>query len=98
MNTYQEPKYEIKEGKIYNRQSGEMIPDDEPIFILRARDRKAPSIIAHYAELCQDPTHKDAVRTRSAQFFNWQECHKDRVKEPDTQRDFGWTSAGTKPA
>lgn len=94
MNTYQEPKYMIKEGKIVNRQSGEAIPEDEPIFILRARDHNALGALAAYLSLCSDLKHKEAVRQRHAQFANWAALHQDRLKEPDTQITNDWTTAG----
>jgi hypothetical protein len=47
----QEPKYDVTpEGRIINRASGEIIPDDEPIFIFRARDTYALSVLLYYAQ------------------------------------------------
>lgn len=94
MNTYQEPKYEIKGKKLVNRQSGEAIPDDEPVFILRARDVHAVAALMNYAGNVANPAHKEAVKTRAAQFSNWAILHRDRMKEPDSEMDNGWTSAG----
>ncbi len=94
MNVYQEPKYEIKNGKIHNRQSGEQIPDDEPVFILRARDIHAAELIVLYSREVADPKHQEAVRMRAAQFNNWASLHPTRMKAPNTQMDAGWTSAG----
>lgn len=48
MTTTNEPKYKIVNGKIVNRASGEAIPDDEPIFILRARDKHALATLEAY--------------------------------------------------
>jgi len=95
MNVYQEPKYKIVDGKLVNRQSGEAIPDDEPVFILRARDRHAFGLLQRYAGLAKDEKHREAVFVRIVQFKNWAEMHPDRMKEPDSQQDEGWTSAGT---
>ena len=97
MNPYQEPKYEIKGGKLVNRQSGEAIPDDEPVFILRARDKHAAPTLIHYAANVEDREHREAARTRAAQFSNWAALHPTRVHEPDSQMNGGWTSAGTPP-
>lgn len=98
MNPYQEPKYEIKDGKIVNRQSGVAIPDDEPVFILRARDAYAARTVSYYANLSFNAEHAQAVKIRAAQFHNWAACNNIRMKLPDTQQDEGWTSAGTPPA
>jgi len=95
MNEYQEPKYKVDNGVLVNRQSGEAVPDDEPIFILRARDKKAAELLFGYAEKCLDKTHREAVRIRAHQFLNWAEKHPDRMKEPDTHLTTSWTSAGS---
>lgn len=97
MNAYQEPKYVIENGRLVNRQSGETIPDDEPVFILRARDKNAAAILRAYASSCIDPAHREAANLRAAQFANWATLHSDRMREPDTQKDSGWTSAGNPP-
>lgn len=98
MNAYQEPKYEIRGDKLVNRQSGEAIPEDEPIIVFRARDKHAAELLVIYARMCQDPQHQEAARRRAAQFSNWASIHPDRMKEPDTKMDEGWTTAGKKPA
>lgn len=97
MTPYQEPKYKIDGNKIVNRQSGQAIPEDEPLFILRARDIHAAQTLMFYGAQITDPKHREAVHTRCAQFNNWAAVHRDRMKEPDTQMTFEWTSAGTGP-
>lgn len=94
MNSYQEPKYEIKDGKLWSRRSGEPIPDDEPIFILRAHDVYAAATIQAYAQKLPGGQHKNAVAIRAEQFQNWAMQHVDRMHEPDTKIDGNWTSAG----
>jgi hypothetical protein len=107
MNANQEPKYRIEirssdpllvqalseEPRIVNRQSGEAIPDDEPIFILRARDVLAVPLLKEYFALvygqCGD-SHITAVRKRLAQFAKWQEENPGRVKKPDTELTREW--------
>lgn len=49
MQTEQDPKHDIVDNRIVNRKTGEPIPDDEPIFILRARDPFSTSAIEAYA-------------------------------------------------
>lgn len=90
MNTTQEPKYTIENGKLVNRQSGEAIPDDEPVMIFRARDQRAASAIAFYYRGVIDDEHRTAVGLRLAQFNAWAEAHPDRMKEPDTQLTKDW--------
>lgn len=84
MNDTQEPKYEIRDGKIVNRESGEAIPDDEPIMIFRGRDKHAQAAIRSYAAIVQDPNHKAIVLQRADDFAAFEDAHPTRVKEPDT--------------
>lgn len=87
METKQEPKYDVNgEGRIVNRVSGEVIPDDEPVMIFRARDKNAAPMIAYYAKLCSDPEHKAIVKERLHHFVDFIHEHPDRMKEPDTAR------------
>lgn len=91
MNTTQEPKYKIVDGKLFNRQSDEQIPDDEPVFILRARDRHAAELLNQYRLLVLSPTdHWRAVSIRLEQFQRWAKDHPERMKEPDTQLTADW--------
>lgn len=93
MNANQEPKYEIKNGKLHNRQSGQQIPDDEPVFILRARDVYAFDAIAdyfrHVVATCPSD-HREAVIKRMVQFHDWASNHPSRMKQPDTVLTNDW--------
>lgn len=90
MNAFQEPKYEIVDGKLVNRQSGEAIPDDEPVFVLRARDQRAANAIAFYLRYLEDGEHRQAVKLRQAQFDKFNKEHPERMKEPDTELTSDW--------
>lgn len=94
MNTFQEPKYGIENGKIVNRQSGDVIPEDEPIFLLRARDRHAIFALTKYLQACEDASQREAVWFRINQFVDWAQRHPDRMKEPDSQLTPDWTNSG----
>jgi hypothetical protein len=84
MSPEQEPKYDAIDGKIVNRVSGQAIPDDEPVFVIRARDRHALMALRFYRDLCQDTGHIDFVEKRIVQFSNFKLNHPDRMKEPDS--------------
>lgn len=85
MNVEQEPKYDVTtDGKIINRLSREVIPDDEPVMIFRARDKNAAPMIAYYRKLCSDPQHKEIVGERLHDFIDFIHEHPERMKEPDT--------------
>lgn len=84
LSTLQEPKYTVNGSAIVNRASGEAIPDDEPVFIFRARDKHACSMLGEYAQFCSDPAHREAVNQRFIQFGEFAEAHPERMREPDT--------------
>jgi hypothetical protein len=85
MDIQQEPKYDVnKDGKIINRATGLAIPDDEPIFILRAKDRKAFTAIMKYLNTCSDPEHGRAVMDRAKDFHTFSIDHPERMNEPTT--------------
>jgi hypothetical protein len=97
MDAKQEPKYRAEGGRIINRASGEAIPDDEPVFILRARDTTAVATLLNYYQghrLCQNDQHADAVLQRLRDFQRFQREHPQRMKYPDTapEGDDPWLS------
>lgn len=81
------------EGGIINRQSGELIPLDEPVMVFRARDKHALAVIEFYKTLILktdnpltiDPWHLSAVETRIEHFSSFANEHPDRMKFPDTE-------------
>lgn len=93
MKTKQEPKYKIK-GRIVNRQSGQAIPDDEPIFILRARDVTAVELLKKYGDLVKasgcNTEHRTSVQKRVDQFSKFAADNPDRMKVPDTTLTNAW--------
>lgn len=80
----QDPKYDIENGKLVNATTGVPIPDDEPVFILRAKDVNASQTILNYARLCRNSDHKASVLYRFDQFCDFSSEHPERMKEPDT--------------
>jgi len=85
MKIEQEPKYEARGYQIVNRKSGKVIPDDEPIFLLRARDKHAASLIWNYLNKCKSGRHRIAIAKRYIQFDQFSMEHPMRMKEPDTE-------------
>jgi hypothetical protein len=92
----QDPKYDIcsvsdpsfpheqPTMKLCNAQTGTPIPDDEPVFILRAKDRHAVAVLQGYHALCSPGAHAAAVYDRMEQFNEFALVHPERMKEPDT--------------
>ena len=81
----QEPKYGIRDGRIVNRLSGTSIPDDEPIFIFRAKDRLAVRILTAYFSAIEDPEHARTVADRLEDCKRFAREHPERMKDPDTR-------------
>lgn len=88
-----DPKYNFADNCIYNAASGEMIPEDEPVMVFRARDVHALHVINHYLFLLSeaegDDDHILAVLKRKNAFFDFRARHADRMKEPDTEPSDG---------
>lgn len=82
----QEPKYTVssKDGRIVNRSTGKPIPDDEPVFILRAKDAHAARAIQAYIDLCKAPDHRAVAKSRLLDFLEFAAAHPDLVREPDS--------------
>lgn len=84
MPVTQEPKYGIRDNRLYNRASGEFIPADEPVFIFRARDRHAIYALAQYKGHGLKAKHAEAVGERIKDFRAFMHAFPARMKEPDT--------------
>ena len=80
----QEPKYTVDGDSIVNRASGQRIPADEPVFIMRARDRFAAAAIYNYALDCPPGPHREAVLKRFDDFSSFAQQQPARMSEPDT--------------
>jgi hypothetical protein len=85
----QEPKYTVSGTHIVNRQSGEVIPHDEPVFILRAKDKFAINALKSYHAAIRvsrvvGNEHKDAVFVRAKHFQAFAQNHPERMGAPNT--------------
>jgi hypothetical protein len=81
-------KFSFYGGKIINRVSGVSIPEDEPVFIFRARDIHALEVLTLYRQLIKDEHHQAAVEESIGSFFAFTVEHPERMKEPGTSHDF----------
>lgn len=80
----QEPKYTVDGISVINRASGQRIPADEPVFIMRARDTFAAGAIYNYALDCPPGAHREAVLRRFDDFTSFAKQHPARMRAPDT--------------
>ncbi|MDO8713996.1 MAG: hypothetical protein Q7K13_05905 [Polynucleobacter sp.] len=84
VNKTQDPKYNICNGRLVNAVTGIAIPTEEPLFILRGKDKQAYEAIHYYATLCNDLDHIDAVHARTEDFRMFSVGYSGMMKEPDT--------------
>jgi len=79
-------KFKVEDGRIVNRFSGEPIPDDEPIFFFRARDKHALEVLRYYKVVCRDDGctdwHLGMLRDAIQDFERFKNDHPDRMKQP----------------
>lgn len=74
------------DGKIYNKSSGEIVPEDEPLFLLRARDVLANDLLTEYWNLslkagCNE-YHAYLLGTTRGKFLKFRHDHPERMKIP----------------
>lgn len=85
MKESQEPKYYVNaHAKICNRSTLSVIPDDEPIFIFRAKDKNALTMLEVYQRLCADKNHQDVIGKRIQDFKEFRDKNPELMKEPDS--------------
>lgn len=77
-------KYIIIDGALANAATREFIPVDEPIILLRGKDKHAMTALGAYHTACQDKSHKEAVAACMQEFYDFSESHPDVMGEPDT--------------
>jgi len=82
----QDPKYGIKDNKLCVMATGKPIPNDEPVFLFRAQDRKAVPYINGYGHDCENDQHQAVVMERVFEFKKFEYDHPERMKEPDTEK------------
>lgn len=81
----QEPKFGVNlRGKLFNRDTGQEVPDDEPLFVGRARDlAMLPTIKAYRETLPIGSPNTRSVDERMLAFSAFRELHPGRMKWPD---------------
>lgn len=77
-----ERKYKIMDGKLVKRIGEKPIPDDEPIVVFRAKDRKALPVLVAY-NLILDNLEQKAEFTKTINDFRaFQEMNPEKMAEP----------------
>jgi len=71
---------------IVSERTGQPIPDDEPIFILRGRDQAAKATLETYLELCEDAhtslEHREGVVDAIRRFLKFDQENYTAMKKP----------------
>lgn len=84
-------------GYVYKRSNGERIPDDEPVFLLRARDHLALATLVDYrrrslVDGCND-YHFEHLDKDIEAFQRFALEHPERMKQPSVTRGIPFTQA-----
>ena len=84
-----ERKYEIKNNRLVKRSNQVPIPDNEPLFIFRAKDRKALPALVAYSLILDNLDQKESVtKTKESvtktieDFRDFSEKYPFLMKEP----------------
>ena len=74
------------DGRIYKKSNGEIVPDDEPLFLLRGRDLLASKFLAAYLQISIDSGcnsyHFSKLAETTAGFAAFRKHHPGRMKMP----------------
>jgi hypothetical protein len=78
------------DGIIFKVSNGEAVPAEEPLFLLRARDRLALPMLLKYREMSQadgcNDYHFSKLDADIAMFKQFQSDHPERMKQPSVTR------------
>lgn len=77
-----ERKYMIKDNQLVKRSNEVPIPIDEPLFIFRAKDRKALVALVAYNTILDNLDQKEQVTKSINDFRAFQEKNPDKMAEP----------------
>lgn len=84
-------KFSIDGDRVVNTVSGQAIPEDEPVFLFRARDMLGLQTLVVYEGLCRmngcEPSHLAGVAGAIARFEKFMNEHPDRMKMPGITRE-----------
>lgn len=79
-------KYYVEGDQIY-KSNGDLVPEDEPLFLLRAKDIVSIPTLRAYLDMCVsrhcNTEHLYDINTIIKKFADWQEKNKDKMKIPN---------------
>ena len=71
------------QGNMLKTDSGLIVPEDEPVYILRASDRRALAAIVCYQLLCPIGLERDTLQEFIEQFKSFRCTHPDQMVWPE---------------
>ncbi len=77
-----ERKYKIKDGKIVKRSNEVPIPEDEPVFIFRAKDCCALAALVAYSVILNNPEQRAEVTKSINDFREFAVNNPEEMSEP----------------
>lgn len=83
-------KFHVDGDQIIKTSNGEVLPQDEPLFLIRGRDRLALAALLAYRDLstrdgCND-FHFESIDREIARFEKFAQDHPERMKQPSVTR------------
>lgn len=76
----------LRDPEIVSHTTGQAIPADEPLFLLRARDLHALATLHYYDAVCRQAgctaEHLEGIERAKARFEAFRNQHTDRMKQP----------------
>lgn len=82
-----DPKYTIRDGRLWHIEGDYPIPDDEPVMVLRGKDPVALYAIACYANSHTCEAHIRSSHERLDAFKAFQSANPDRVNTDCTKNN-----------
>lgn len=79
-------KFHVEGDQIVKTTNGEVLPEDEPLFLIRARDHLALKLLGEYAKLSEQDGcteyHMAGISNALAAFMQFRVDHPERMKQP----------------
>ena len=95
-------KFHVDGGEVVKTASGEVLPHDEPLFLLRARDHLATRLLARYRNLCVEDgcnrEHLHALDNHIAAFAQFKIDRPEMMKQPGCTMGEPWIPRNPAPA
>ncbi len=76
-----DPKYGIRDGKLFHKQGGYDVPDEEPVMVLRGKDPVALAMIRLYLDSGVDEGHRASATERLEAFAAYQKKYPARTRQ-----------------